>query len=377
MKTISTLLLLLGFVLVLPAQQTITATIEHDGLEREYILYVPAAYSPDEAVPLVLNFHGYTSNATEQMFYGDFRSLADVNNFLVVHPQGTEDNGGVTHWNVGWGGSTVDDVGFTAALLDTLEAGYNINPDRIYSTGMSNGGFMSYQLACELSDRIAAIASVTGSMNPGQPAACQPNRPIPVMEIHGTADETVPYNGGIFLGTEAVVDFWVEFNACSPMATLTDIEDSNPNDGSTVEWRQYGDCDDGVAVELFKIQDGGHTWPGTFFAFPGTNYDINASQEIWRFFSQYDINGLIETTDVEELTAPFTVNLFPNPTADILNIRGSAARSSEAYIITNALGQEVLSGQLQNGAAQVDVSGLSAGMYVLVLGEGQWKFLKG
>ena len=177
MKTISTLLLLLGFILVLPAQQTITATIEHDGLEREYILYVPAAYSPDEAVPLVLNFHGYTSNATEQMFYGNFRPLANVHNFLIVHPEGTDDDSGNAHWNVGWGGSTVDDVGFTAALLDTLEAAYNINTDRIYSTGMSNGGFMSYQLACAMSDRIAAIASVTGSMNPGQSEACQANRP--------------------------------------------------------------------------------------------------------------------------------------------------------------------------------------------------------
>ncbi len=375
MKTFSTLILLLGIVLMLPAQQTITASIQHDGLERDYILYVPAAYSPDEAVPLVLNFHGYTSNATEQMFYGDFRPLANVHNFLVVHPQGTEDDNGTTHWNVGWGGSTVDDVGFTAALLDTLQAAYNINPDRIYSTGMSNGGFMSYQLACEMSDRIAAIASVTGTMNPGQPEACQANRPVPVMEIHGTADATVPYDGGVFLGTEAVIDFWVEFNGCSPTAMITDIEDTNPSDDSTVEWRQYGDCDDGVAVELFKVLDGRHTWPGSAFAFPGTNYDINASQEIWRFFSQYDINGLIETTNVEELAAPLTVDLFPNPTADVLNVR-SSLDDNRNYRIINAVGQELQYGRLNNGVANLDVAGLPTGLYWLVVGQEQHKFIK-
>ncbi|MEL6972721.1 MAG: PHB depolymerase family esterase, partial [Bacteroidota bacterium] len=148
-------------------QQIINSSIQFDDLERTYLLYVPPSYTGDESVPLVLNFHGYTSNSGEQFFYSDFRAVADLNNFLVVHPQGTQDSEGNTHWNVGWGGSTVDDVGFTAALIDSLAAEYNINPERIYSTGMSNGGFMSYQLACELSDRIAAIASVTGTMNLG------------------------------------------------------------------------------------------------------------------------------------------------------------------------------------------------------------------
>lgn len=375
MKIISTLLFLLGFVLALPAQQTITATIEHDGLEREYILYVPAAYSPDEAVPLVLNFHGYTSNATEQMFYGDFRSLANVHNFLVVHPEGTDDDSGNAHWNVGWGGSTVDDVGFTAALLDTLEAAYNINTDRIYSTGMSNGGFMSYQLACAMSDRIAAIASVTGSMNPGQPEACQASRPMPVMQIHGTADQTVTYDGTLFLGVEDVIDFWVEYNGCSPTATITDIEDTNPADNSTVEWRQYGGCDDGVAVELYKIQDGAHTWPGSAFAFPGTNYDINASQEIWRFFSQYDINGLIEVTNVEDFEVATTLRLFPNPTVSVLNVRGSLD-DNRTYSIINAVGQELQYGRLDNGVTDLDVAGLPTGLYWLVVGQEQHKFIK-
>jgi len=144
------------------AQQTISDSISHDGMTREYILYVPANYTGTEEVPLLFNFHGYTSNATEQMWYGDFRSIADTAGFIIIHPEGTEDGTGTTHFNVGWGGSTVDDVSFTEALIDSISAEYTINQDRIYSTGMSNGGFMSFKLACELSDRIAGIASVTG-----------------------------------------------------------------------------------------------------------------------------------------------------------------------------------------------------------------------
>src|SRR5258706_3847373 len=151
--------LLFCFPLFLSGQQTINGTIMHDGLQRDYILYVPASYVPGTPAPLVLNFHGYTSNAFEQMFYGDFRPIADTAGFLIVHPNGTVDQLGNQHWNVGWGTSTVDDVGFTNALIDSLSAQYDINQDRVYSTGMSNGGFMSYKLACDLSNRIAAIAS--------------------------------------------------------------------------------------------------------------------------------------------------------------------------------------------------------------------------
>ena len=188
------------------SQQTITASITHGGLQRDYILYVPANYTGTTAVPLLFNFHGYTSNATEQMWYGDFRAIADTAGFLIVHPEGKLDGSGNTHFNVGWGGSSINDVGFTSALIDSLLLDYSIDEDRVYSTGMSNGGFMSYQLACELSDRIAAIASVTGSMNMGWFNSCNPNHPMPIMEIHGTADGNVPY-----ATIPSIMDFWANF----------------------------------------------------------------------------------------------------------------------------------------------------------------------
>ncbi|WAC01355.1 prolyl oligopeptidase family serine peptidase [Lacinutrix neustonica] len=220
--------LLLLFILLfsqnINAQQTIDGTLMHDGIQRTYILYVPQAYNASTPAPLVLNFHGYTSNAIEQINYGDFRPLADEDGFLIVVPQGTVDTAGNTHFNVGWGTSTVDDIGFINALLDDLSTQYTINQDRIYSTGMSNGGFMSYKLACELSDRIAAIASVTGSMTLGTTGSCNPLHPTPVLEIHGTSDGTVNYNGSNFAtAIPDVLSYWSNYNNTDTTPTVTSI----------------------------------------------------------------------------------------------------------------------------------------------------------
>ena len=306
------LLLTLIFLPVLTlAQQTINASITHGGITRDYILYVPNSYVAGNQVPLVFNFHGYTSNAFQQMWYGDFRAIADTAGFIIVHPEGTLDNSGITHWNVGWGGSNVDDIGFTSALIDSISSEYSINQDRVYSTGMSNGGFMSYQLACELSDRIAAIASVTGSMNLGWFNSCNPNHPMPVMEIHGTLDPTVTYNTSSF--TESVpdiMDFWKNFNNCSNSPITTNVPNSNTTDGCTAEHQIWENGNNGVAVEHYKIIDGEHSWPGALFPNGVTNQDINASEKIWEFFNKYDINGLINPTNIKNITAEKSVELI-------------------------------------------------------------------
>lgn len=293
------------------AQQTINASINHGGITRDYILYVPPSYSAVTEVPLVFNFHGYTSNATEQMYYGDFRTIADTEGFIIVHPEGTLNNSGVTHWNVGWGGSTVNDINFTSTLIDSIASEYSINLDRVYSTGMSNGGFMSYQLACELSDRIAAIASVTGSMNLGWFNSCNPSHPMPVMEIHGTLDPTVSYNASIF--TESIpniMDFWVNFNNCNNTAIVTNIPNANTADGCTAEHQIWENGSNGVAVEHYKIIDGEHSWPGALFPNGVTNQDINAAEKIWEFFNKYDINGLILPTNIKNITTEKSAKLI-------------------------------------------------------------------
>ena len=289
-------IILLCFPIIGFGQQTINESITHDGSQRDYILYVPASYSSATAVPLVFNFHGYTSNANDQMWYGDFRAISDTAGFIIVHPMGTIDNTGATHWNVGWGGSTADDIGFTSALIDSLSINYNIDANRIYSTGMSNGGFMSYHLACNLSDRIAAIASVTGSMNMGWFNSCNPNHQMPVMEIHGTVDPTVLYTTGSFHESiPDIMDFWKNFNNCNINPIVTNVPNINIIDGCTAEHQIWENGDNGATVEHYKIINGSHTWPGSNFSSGVTNYDINASLEIWKFFSRYDINGLIGT----------------------------------------------------------------------------------
>ena len=300
MKKLFTLLIYLPLLTL--GQQTINSSIIHGGLQRDYTLYIPASYSAGTEVPLVFNFHGYTSNAFQQMLYGDFRIISDTEGFIIVHPEGTLDNSGISHWNVGWGGSTVDDIGFTEALIDSLSAIYSIDNSRIFSTGMSNGGFMSYQLACELSDRIAAIASVTGSMNIGWFNSCNPNHPMPVMEIHGTLDPTVSYNNSSF--TESIPDimgYWQNFNNCNSTPIITNVPDINSNDGCTVEHQIWENGTNGASVEHYKIIDGEHSWPGAIFPNGTTNQDINAAEKIWEFFDKYDINGLINPTSISNI----------------------------------------------------------------------------
>jgi polyhydroxybutyrate depolymerase len=275
------------------AQQTINGSITHDSMQRTYILYVPANYTGDSAVPLVLNYHGFTNTAAEQMNLAHFQPIADTAGFIFVCPQGTLFFG-QTHWNVGgWTiGSTTDDVGFTEHLIDSLSSEYNIDAARIYSTGFSNGGFMSFHLACQLSEKIAAIASVSGSMTPQTYGACNAQHPTPIMQIHGTSDGVIPYGGVSYSEPiNDVIDYWVSNNNCVDTAVITPLPDLDPGDGSTVEHHVYEAGDNGVTVEHFRVIGGGHEWPGTW-----RNMDIVSSEEIWKFFSRFDIDGLINSS---------------------------------------------------------------------------------
>lgn len=369
-------ILLAGLQVFSFGQQTLYESITHGGLQRDYILYVPEIYSPDDPTPLVFNFHGYTSNAFEQLNYGDFRPIADTAGFIIVHPQGTVDLLGNTHFNVGWGTSQINDIGFAGALIDSLSAMYNIDQDRVYSTGMSNGGFMSYYLACELSERIAAIASVTGSMNITHLANCSPSHPMPVMEIHGTADATVPYTGNIIFGTTpATIAYWVNYNNCESVPTILAIEDADTGDGCTAEHQIHADGDNGVTVEHYKIIDGQHTWPGSAFGGFGTNQDIDACKEIWRFFSQYDIHGLIQTTSTAEVTDHTDIKIYPNPATTFTTIEHSYSKPVD-FTLSTMMGQVVLSGKLSSQKHQLDVSGISTGIYLFAAGQEVYKLIK-
>ena len=365
-------------------QQTIYDTIVHDGLNRAFILYVPTTYSASNAAPLVFNFHGYTSNSTEQMFYADFRPIADTAGFIIVHPMGTLDNNGTTHWNVGWETSTVDDIGFTETLLDTISKRYNIDSNRVYSTGMSNGGYISLLLACQLSERFAAVASVTGSMTTGTTTDCTPTHPIGVMQIHGTADPTVPYNGSFGTNTiPQVVNHWVNYNNCDT-AIVVNVEDIDSTDGSTVEHYIYANGDNCVNAEHFKITNGAHRWPGQTLVTSGTNYDIDGATEVWRFFLQHKMSGryMCDTTTAptglknRSIQSKMKLDIYPNPSFGRFMVHLPTSlpmqRNSLSVVIYNSIGKQTDSFLVPHRnddkvSVDVDASQLPKGLYFLQL----------
>ena len=373
MRYITVLLLLVGGTFSSFSQQTINASITHDGIQRDYILYIPELYDGSTAVPLVFNFHGYGSNAAQQMFYGDFRDIADTEGFLLVHPEGTTFIGD-QFWNVGFPGlsSNIDDVGFTEALIDELATLYAIDLDRVYATGMSNGGFMSFLLACQLSEKISAVASVTGSMTQDTFDDCNAQLPTPVLQIHGTEDDVVLYNeNNLSLPIPDVISYWVDHNNCETIPTTTMLPDVDVSDGSTIEYSVYEDGDNGITTEHMKVIGGGHTWPGSVLNSAGTNQDIDASMEIWLFFSRYDINGLLSTDDYENRH----VSIYPNPTQSKINLSLNYSKEVH-YKLFSPLGKQLMTGTIASGNEEIDISHLPSNVYFLKVGNQFHKVLK-
>jgi polyhydroxybutyrate depolymerase len=258
MRTKNLIIVIIMFAAIITkAQQTLNETMLHDGLTREYIVYVPAIYDGSTPVPLLFNFHGYGMSANFQMTWCDMRAVADTAGFILVYPEGTL-FWGYTHWNVGsWTlGSTADDIGFTEAMIDTLATNYNIDLNRVYSCGYSNGGYFSFELACQLSDQIAAIGSVGGTMSTETYTSCNPFHPTPVVTIHGTDDATVSYNGGDPENSESLSDvntYWANYNNTIVSPVVSTLPNINSSDGSTVELSLYNNGDNCTSVEHYKV----------------------------------------------------------------------------------------------------------------------------
>lgn len=359
-KTLLSLILILTLFSA-KAQTTFIDSIFVGGQYRSYRLYVPAIYTGASARPLILNLHGYTSNAQQQQLYSNFMPIADTANFLMVFPNGTFSSG-QRFWNAGLSSALVNDIAFLSALIDSLDLTYNINLNRVYSTGMSNGGYMSHTLACELSNRITAIASVTGSIfNTQYGSNCHPMRPLPVMQIHGTNDPTVPYIGSsTSMPIDSVVKYWVTKNNCNPVATFSNVPNTSSTDGCTAEHYRYLNGTSGSSVELYKIIGGTHTWPGFPFGGLGTNLDINASKEIWRFFNKYSLSALTTVDENEQLKN--ILKVYPNPVSSVLNIN-LENESSVSIIISDVLGKIVLAEASQTNS--ISVANLTSGIYFL------------
>ena len=255
----------------------ITKELTVNGLSREYIIYIPQNYSATISLPLLLSFHGLGSNMEFNYSYTRFDEIAERENLIVVYPNGIKNN-----WTLS--SDNNPDIDFIKTLLAQLEDDYKIESKRIYSTGMSEGGFFSFKLACSLSNRITAVASVTGSMYQYAINNCFPSRPISVLQIHGTEDNIVPYTS-----TERLLDFWTSHNHTDTIPIISNIPDVDTNDGSTVQRFEYLNGDNDVEVQHLKITNGEHLWPGH-----RGNMDINASEEVWSFVKAFDLNGKFE-----------------------------------------------------------------------------------
>lgn len=350
MKKPFPILILLLFSLLSHSQ---VFTFDFEGIERSYKVRLPVNYNPDSLHPLVFNLHGLGSNAFEQELYSGFDFVADTAGIIVVYPNGVDNQ-----WNV-YGSGGVNDVGFISALIDTMAIHYSVDLDRVYSTGMSMGGFMSHRLACQLDNRIAAIASVTGLLVTDP---CEPSRPMPVLQIHGTADPVVPYSA-----VPITISFWTMFNDCPGEPVVTDLPDIDTTDGSTVTVSYYGFCDDSTEVILYTINGGEHTWPGSAINIGITNKDINASVEIWKFFRNYTLQGHLGLSENHDMA--YKPTIYPNPLGDMatLEVRGPYSREYTVRIY-NLHGQLVREHRFSGGKRfLLDRSGLSTGVYFLEL----------
>ena len=284
--------------------QTINKTLFFDGLEREYTVYIPESYTGEINVPLLFNFHGGAGYAEDFIYTNDMRPIADTANFIAIYPQAAIDpDGGTTSW-IHKAPTNHDDIFFIEAVIDALSLEYTIDQSRIYACGYSEGAILSYELGCRLNNKIAAFAAVSGSMLEDYYrndiygwGPCSPVHPTAMMLIPGTVDQNPhsTYEGlsygdmPLYMSVDDITIFWSNYNNTDFNPIVTNLEDSAPNDGSIVERNRWLNGDNCTSVQELKVIGGDHDWPGSF-----GNMDINATQEIWNFVSNYNLNGLID-----------------------------------------------------------------------------------
>lgn len=304
--------MLMGINLLLfpaPAGINKKASLVHGNLDRTFNIHIPL-YGKTDQLPLVIALHGRGGKGKSMILVTKkgFNKLADKEGFFVVYPNGIKLN-----WNDGRMDEeandrahreNIDDVGFISELIDFMIKDYNIDPKRVYVTGISNGAIMSYRLACELSYKITAIAPVDGNIPLMLLKECSPTQTVSVLAINNVNDPLVPYEGGEIFGrfhrvklgkvlsVDESIGFWVDRNNCSTTPVVTLEPDRDPKDGTRVMRKEYLNGNDGTEVILYSVDGGGHTWPGGFQYLPAwiigkTSRDINANQVIWSFFRKH------------------------------------------------------------------------------------------
>ncbi len=348
----------------------IPGSIMHD-VTRTYQVYIPSSYNPSIKVPLLINLHATGMQAADMLSLADFRPIADTANFIIVLPDGkpVPQMGGWWGWDIFPTTSGFDDLGFLSRLIDTLSARYNIDAGRIYSTGHSAGAIMSYKLACMLSSKICAIAPVSGFIFPYLINDCKPMHPTPVMEIHGTADPVRTWEGvgpvTPAVHVDTMINYWVKFNACSPVPVYDSVPDINKSDNCWAKRYRYTNGTSGSTVVFYKIMNGGHSWPGSavYQSYGNTNMDINACAEIWRFLSAQ--RQSLSTGNLYLAREKPEMNIYPNPVRDVLNINTyESLKLITAYDMT---GKEIPLQRMSvsNNNVLINTSTWSPGVYLI------------
>ncbi|MBI4243884.1 MAG: esterase [Planctomycetes bacterium] len=287
--------------------KTLIKTITHNEMERSYRLYIPKSRENNDKLPLVIVLHGGggTAEGTQnKLTKRKFDQLAETEQFIIVYPEGYKKG-----WNDGRESGqpaaeeNIDDTEFISKIIDEVSKEHPINAKRIYATGISNGGFMSLRLACELSDKIAAAAPVTATMSEYLMENCKPAEPVSIMIINGTADPLVPYDGGeveLFglkrgkvSSTSDSIKYWIKNNKCNETPASTKEIDNFPKDRTKVVIQTYLDDKNNNEVVLYKIEGGGHTWPGGWQYLSEkligiTSKEIDACDEIINFFKKHN-----------------------------------------------------------------------------------------
>lgn len=352
-------------------------SILHD-IYRTFLVYVPSSYIEGTAVPLLVNLHGTTEDADYQNSLANFGLIADTADFIIVLPNGQPNPQmyGFVTWNIFPVSSGVDDQGFLSALIDSISARYSIDANRVYFTGHSAGANMSYELACSMSERIAAIASVNGCMFPFFVSACKPKHPVPVMEIHGTADPVRTWNGAgpvtQAVNVDTLIKHWVRLNGCSPVPDCDTLPDIITTDNSSVYHYTYAGGLAGSSVEFYKVINGGHTWPGSLVKEPfgNTNMDFSACEVIWKFLSKYRLDrlsGIANASMDGEL-----IKIYPNPVNSVLNIQSNHQASIREIRVFSILGREMLNivDPVFHGTYTIDTSAWNKGLYITMISDG-------
>ena len=277
-------------------------SISHDSIIRYYYMSYPNNSDSSDPPALIINMHGYGGNSQNQLSSSEMDSFAHSRNIAVVYPQGATNGWGITAWNIGtfWDQSNLDDVGFISSMIEQISNDFEIDLDRVYACGMSNGGYMAYELACELEDKIAAFGSVTGNfmLNTSSGQNCEFTREIPIVHFHGTADSTVDYYPPTFdqaLSVSESIDFWSEYNNLD----LEYIYQINQN----VEIYKYYKQESTAEFLHYKVYGGGHTWFKE-------NWGFHASEELINFFLNYRLSDFLYEQIIGDINNDSYINIL-------------------------------------------------------------------